>query len=317
MGHHLKRLAALLLFLCAAIASGQNYILTQTLGTPRNDADGWFGLNFATAGNTPQVMSLCRWKISGNSQVHNLYLYRYVDGSSDVQIAAATVDLSAGSVGTYICSAGGSGLPATLLVSTTYYVISQEANAGDQFYNWVDSTADSFTSGVGTFGGAMESSMLGTSTLDAPGPAVYGIVNFTVSPPPTPTVTPTATPTGPTPTPTNTPTATPSATVTPTSPPCSAGVPKQTIRHVGSGTYQVTQDDGIIFAEPSLGAVTLLLPANPAMCTRYIIKRLPGIYNVVVDGNGKKIDGFSSRTMNTVNAAIKIVFQPQFNWGIF
>ncbi len=72
----------------------------------------------------------------------------------------------------------------------------------------------------------------------------------------------------------------------------------------------------MIFADPSLGAVTIRLPANPAMCSRIIVKRLPGIYNVVIDGNGKTIDGFSTRTMTTVFSALKLVFQQTFNWGI-
>jgi hypothetical protein len=86
MGGHLKRLAALLLFLCAAVASAQNYILTQTLGTPRSDFTGYVGFYFDTAGNTPTVTQLCRWKIAGNSQTHALYLFKYVDGGAgDVQ----------------------------------------------------------------------------------------------------------------------------------------------------------------------------------------------------------------------------------------
>jgi hypothetical protein len=126
------------------------------------------------------------------------------------------------------------------------------------------------------------------------------------------TATPTRTPTN---TPTATPTDTPTPTLTPTSPPCVTS-PSQGFRHIGAGTYQVTPDDGIIFADPSLGAVTINLESNPAMCRKLVIKRLPGIYNVVINGNGKTIDGYSSRTMATINSAIKIVFQPQFNWGI-
>jgi hypothetical protein len=159
---------------------GAPYVLTQTLKTPLNNQSLNLGFYFDTGSNTPVVTHLGRWKISGNSQTHNLYLYKYVNGSSDVQIATASVDLSTGSAGTYVYAALGS--PVTLLASTRYYVASQEVSGGDAWYNHVSTTLDSFTAGVGTVYGSAISGSPGQSTVGETGPTAFGPVNIWVRP---------------------------------------------------------------------------------------------------------------------------------------
>jgi len=164
----------------ASTAPGAPYALTQTLGTPLNNQSLYLGFYFDTGSNAPVVTHLGRWKISGNSQTHNLYLYKYVNGSSDVQIATVSVDLSTGSAGTYVYADLGS--PVTLLASTRYYVSCQEVSGGDTWYNHVNTTLDSFTAGVGTVYGSVISGSLGHSAVGATGSTTFGPVNLGVRP---------------------------------------------------------------------------------------------------------------------------------------
>jgi hypothetical protein len=159
---------------------GAPYVLTQTLQTPLNNQSLSLGFSFDTGSNTPVVTHLGRWKVSGNSQTHDLSLYKYVNGKSDVQVATVSVDLSTGSVGTYVYAVLGS--PVTLLASTRYYVISQEASGGDTWYNHVNTTLDSFTPGVGTVYGSVISGSPGQSTVGETGSTTFGPVNIWVRP---------------------------------------------------------------------------------------------------------------------------------------
>jgi hypothetical protein len=161
---------------------GAPYVLTQTLKGPLNNQDLYLGFSFDTGTNAPVVTHLGRWKISSNSQTHNLYLYlyKYVNGKSDVQIATASVDLSTGSAGTYVYAALGS--PVTLLANTRYYVTSQEVSGGDTWYNHISTTLDSFTPGVGTVYGSVISGAPGQSGVGETGSTAFGPVNLWVRP---------------------------------------------------------------------------------------------------------------------------------------
>ena len=155
------------------------YILTQTLGTLRNDYDGFVGFYFGTDANTPTVVALGRWKVAGNAQSHNLYLYKLVDGGAgDIQLGTVVVDMSAGSDASYIYVSLPS--PVTLEAGVQYYVISQESNGGDEWYDSADTTADSFTSGIGTLQGNTFESALNAWDNNQAAPAMFGPVNFTV-----------------------------------------------------------------------------------------------------------------------------------------
>lgn len=154
------------------------YILTQTLTTTRNNYTGYVGFSFDTGANTPTITDLGRWKIAGNSLTHNLYLYKYFNGTSDPQIATVTVDLSTGSSGGYVYGTLGS--PVALLASTRYYVISQEANAGDSWYETTTSI-DSITGGVGIPYASCYTSTLGEFYVGTLGYVSYVPVNFKIS----------------------------------------------------------------------------------------------------------------------------------------
>lgn len=151
------------------------YILTQTLGTLRNDIDRYGGFSFATDANAPTVTALGRWKVAGSTQTHNVFLFQYVDGvGGDVQIATVAVDTTLGADGDY--QYVDLGAPVTLLAGTSYYVVSEEFAAGDQWYDG-DTTLDSFT--FGTLGSGAFSTVLGSVDFDAPA-CSFVPVNFKV-----------------------------------------------------------------------------------------------------------------------------------------
>jgi RHS repeat-associated protein len=106
-----------------------NGALTATL---RNDFTGFVGASI-TVGSSPVVVSeLGRWKISGNSGSHLIKLVRASD-SADVPGGAVTVNLTSGTVGTFVY--GALPAPITLESFTTYYLICQEYLSGDTWYN--------------------------------------------------------------------------------------------------------------------------------------------------------------------------------------
>ncbi len=161
------------------VVQGTPYILAQTLGTLRNDADVWVGMSFATGASVPAVTNtvtaLGRWKSVGNNQSHALRLYQYVDGAGgDIQLAEVGVSMTVGVVGTYVYTLLPT--PITLLDNTTYYVVSQEFNGGDVWYD-LDSTADIEAFSL-TFNGAVVSDGAGSITGVQAAPAIYVPTNM-------------------------------------------------------------------------------------------------------------------------------------------
>ena len=162
------------------------YILGQTLGTPRNNFSGYVGIQFDTGTNTPTVTSLGRWKVSGNTDTHNLYLMQFVDGSSDIQLGTVSVDMTTGADGDYLYA--DLGVPVVLAASTQYYVISQETASGDQWYD-DDTTVDTITPGVATVIASVFAGPLGTSSVNNIGSFTYVPVNFKIATAPPPVTT--------------------------------------------------------------------------------------------------------------------------------
>ena len=89
-----------------------------------------------------------------------------------------------------------------------------------------------------------------------------------------------------------------------------------TIVYLTSGTYNVTANDSIIFADATAGVVTINLPANPDECRILDIKKVAGTHAVVINGNGNTIDGAGTRTINTLYESIELAFQATFKWGV-
>ncbi len=119
---------------------GRPYVLTVTpSATVLNNFSGCIGFKFNTpSGVTPTVTQLGRWKIAGNSGTHSVKLY-----NSGGVVRTASVDLTTGSSGSYVYAPI---TPITLSASTAYWILSEETNGGDQWYDGdttitVDSTA--------------------------------------------------------------------------------------------------------------------------------------------------------------------------------
>jgi hypothetical protein len=128
-----------------ASAPATPYILTQTLGTPRNDFSGCVGFILdATANNT--VSELGAWKISGGSTTHLLALVHVTGGPAI--IGSCTVNFSGASVGYNYCSI----TPAALVNGDRYYILGQTTASGDSWYN-SDTTINTVTAGIGTVPG--------------------------------------------------------------------------------------------------------------------------------------------------------------------
>jgi hypothetical protein len=122
---------------------GTPFITSFAVGTLRNDYTGRVGFQF-TLTSPIQVQSIGRWIVSGNSQVHGLYIY---DANGGI-LAITYCDTSTGTPGTFLYT----NLSAVLwLPPGNYTCVSQEFSGGDQ---WYDSNNTSVvTAAVGTFNG--------------------------------------------------------------------------------------------------------------------------------------------------------------------
>jgi hypothetical protein len=155
---------------------GTPYILAQTLGTLRNDADVWVGMGFNTGSITATVTALGRWKVAGNSQSHGVKMFKYVDGVSDILVASVGVSMTVGDAGSYVYTPLST--PITLEADTAYYIVSEEFNGGDEWYD-NDTTADLESSFAAIFAGAVVSDGNGGGFENtAVAPAMYGPVNM-------------------------------------------------------------------------------------------------------------------------------------------
>ncbi len=86
----------------------------------------------SSIGRSLGVSQLGRWVVSGNSEVHVVKLADAVTGI-DLPGASVSVDTSGATAGQYLYGSL-SGM-AVLMPSHGYYLMSQEANAGDQWYD--------------------------------------------------------------------------------------------------------------------------------------------------------------------------------------
>lgn len=139
----------------------------------RNDFTGYVGMSFVVGPTPLTVRILGRWVLPGNTQTH---IVKLVSGDSGIDIpgGSVTVNTATGTPGSYLYSQLAS--PIVLAANTTYYVVSQETAAGDQ---WYDKDASATTTGDGTLLGAVFTAG-GTTYTAAPGSFghLYGTVDF-------------------------------------------------------------------------------------------------------------------------------------------
>ncbi len=130
-----------------------NYVTLITAGSLRNNLTGWLGMA-VTVGNAPvSVTQLGRMVAPGNTGVHSLKIV--TASGKDVTGSLTSVNTSGAPSGAL--PYGKLSSPLTLQANTTYYIVSQETAAGDQWYDLGSiqtTTVASETSGVWSPDGA-------------------------------------------------------------------------------------------------------------------------------------------------------------------
>ena len=109
-------------------------VKTVSAGTPRNDATVFAGESITVGSSAITVSAIGRTQLVGNGGIHTL---KIVTASSGADVAGTTVtlDLASASKADYGFAYTQLASPVTLAANTTYYVVSQETNGGDQ---WLD-----------------------------------------------------------------------------------------------------------------------------------------------------------------------------------
>ncbi len=109
-----------------------NYITSFGLGTGRNNFTGWVGMSITVGSSPVTVTALGRVVVSGNTGSHLVKIVNAAT-SQDVTGGSVTVSTVGGTAGTLAYA----NLPAsvTLSANTTYYVVSQETQGGDAWYD--------------------------------------------------------------------------------------------------------------------------------------------------------------------------------------
>jgi hypothetical protein len=120
--------------------------------SPRNDFTGWVGMKLTVGANPLSVSSLGRICVANNSQVHTMKFVNASNGS-DISGASAPVNMAGCTAGQFVFS---SISPVALPAATSYYLVSQETQGGDQWYDQgaiSATTAASVNSSVYFYGG--------------------------------------------------------------------------------------------------------------------------------------------------------------------
>jgi hypothetical protein len=107
---------------------GSPLITAQTLGTVSGVFNGWVGCKITVGGANITVSQLARWVISGNSAVHALH----IRDSAGAVVVVTSVNNSGAPAAAYLYAAC---TPTVLTAGQVYYIMSEEANGGDSFYD--------------------------------------------------------------------------------------------------------------------------------------------------------------------------------------
>ncbi len=114
------------------IPSGTPLVVRRSLGrSVRSDHTGWVGLRLVVGGLPIKVTELGRYVLPGNSRSHQLKL---VDAATSRDLAAVTVSLAGRPTGQFAYA--NLPVPVTLAAGRSYYLLTEEASAGDAFYDF-------------------------------------------------------------------------------------------------------------------------------------------------------------------------------------
>lgn len=102
---------------------------TNTGGATANNFTGGVGYKFTVNVSGMTVTHLARWVIAGNSGTHTVRLRN----SSGTELCTASVNTSGAPTGAFLYAIAST--PVALTNGATYYILSDETNAGDFWYN--------------------------------------------------------------------------------------------------------------------------------------------------------------------------------------
>src|SRR5208283_1819676 len=113
-------------------ATGTAFVTSSSGATVRSDFTGWVGMKIAVGPGALNVSAIGRICIAGNSAAH---MVKFVNGSNgtDVTGGAVSVNMAGCSSGQFQYSSLAT--PITLQAGATYYLVSQELQGGDQWYD--------------------------------------------------------------------------------------------------------------------------------------------------------------------------------------
>ncbi len=98
----------------------------------RNNFSGWVGFKFTTGPGAVRVNELGRWVLPGNSRDH---VVKLVDSTGANVANGQTTVVTAGAV-PHQFAYGTLTTPVTLTANSTYYLVSEELNTGDTWYDY-------------------------------------------------------------------------------------------------------------------------------------------------------------------------------------
>jgi uncharacterized Fe-S cluster protein YjdI len=97
----------------------------------RNDFTGWVGMKLTVGANPLAVSALGRICVSGNALIHTVKLVNVSDGS-DVTGASVAVNMAGCPPGQFAYATAS---PGSLPAGSSYYLVSQETQGGDRWYD--------------------------------------------------------------------------------------------------------------------------------------------------------------------------------------
>jgi predicted transglutaminase-like cysteine proteinase len=155
-----------------AVPPSTNYVTSTTLGTIRNNFSGWVGMQISVGATPLTVSGLGRIFAPGDTGTHTVKIVTAATGQ-DVSGGSVSIATAGGTAGTFVYA--NLAATVTLNANTNYYIVSQESQGGDPWYD-IDTTVQ--TTAVATEKGGIWSSDGVTYNTDLPAPASYGPVDF-------------------------------------------------------------------------------------------------------------------------------------------
>jgi len=158
------------------------FLTGHNLTTLRNNYTGWLGMEIKVGARDLSVFELGRWVAPGNTGNHTVKL---VHAGTGAEVASANVSTAGAPAGQFKYSS--LGVPVKLTANTTYFVLSQETDGGDQWYDFsrpAVGTATGYQSWLLRNGLPMDASGMGSATATPVGDGLPNLVKYALDLPP-------------------------------------------------------------------------------------------------------------------------------------